>query len=934
MTVARDSVAETMGSDAGADRSRLIETLFTHAIDMKAAERAKFLDSACGTDLTLRAEIESLLAADSSDDHFITAAVSDIQGKLVTQPGADLQLGIAGSRIGPYRIVECVGKGGMGEVYRSVREDQFHMQVALKVVKHGADADLAVSQFQREREILARLDHVNIARLLDGGATSDGLPYFVMEYVEGQPIIDYCRGTKLGIGGRLHLFRSVCAAVQYAHQSLIVHRDLKPGNILITAGGIPKLLDFGIAKLLEPSSEAGMLSLTSMGIHAMTPDYASPEQIAGLPLTTATDIYSLGVILYEILTFHRPYRSAATTRAEIERAISQEAPIDPRTVSKQIDRDLANIVLMALRKEPARRYSSVEQFSDDVRRYLEGRPVVARKDTLPYRCHKFVQRHKIGVAFALAIAIGTAAGVSAVRREAVRAQRRFEQVRKLAHTMLFDFHDQIAPLPGATNARQLLVRTALEYLDSLASEAGSDARLQLEVGMAYEKVGDVQGSMSSTHLGQPQAAVESYRKGLAIAGGLPPSRPVLELMVRLYHKIGDAQDTLLGQPTEARRSMQMALQIADSIPAKTGDPAYQARAETAYWMGGLDMLRDINEHRRWMEKSAAIAHQWAVAEPGPTSALFELITLRKLGDVLWQTGALQDAMSRLLDGTRQMERLLQQQPENGDWLRELALFYERAGLVAGHPMYFNLGDHTRAARLLEKMSAIYERLAAADATDVRAHFDLSEALAELASTLRETDKVRAEGLYRRSLALNATIVQTKPQDRLAPRWQAFNRAGLAWLLAHNGRHREAVEELQKAIAIQETYVHGDPADLLYPQELAAIVTTLGSVLTGSHDNAAATAQLNHALALLTPLWQANPRKLTLLRDLANCYEMFGNASAAEKDWPGARTWYAKSRELWERWPSIGISSVYDTAQRKRLTALLEHVSRQAQPAGR
>jgi tetratricopeptide (TPR) repeat protein len=822
----------------------------------------------------------------------------------------------------------------MGEVYRAVREDQFHMQVALKVVKRGADADLAVGQFHREREILARLDHVNIARLLDGGATSDGLPYIVMEYVEGQPIGEYCHERNLGIAARLRLFRSLCAGVQYAHQNLIVHRDLKPGNILITADGTLKLLDFGIAKLLEPTADVGASSLTSMGIRPMTPDYASPEQVAGLPLTTATDIYSMGVILYEMLTGCRPYRAAATTRVQIERAISQEEPIDPRTVSSQINRDLANVVLMALRKEPARRYSSVERFSEDIRRYVEGWPVMARKDTLPYRCHKFVQRHKIGVALAAVIALGTSAGATAVRLEAVRAQRRFEQVRKLAHTMLFDFHDEIATLPGATNARQLLVKTALEYLDSLSTEAGNDARLQLEVATAYEKVGDVQGSMSSTHLGQPQAAVESYRKGLTIVAGLSPSQRVLELMVRLYHKIGDVEDTLLGHPTEARRSMQMAVQIADSIPAKTGDPAYQARAETAYWMGGLDMLRDINEHRRWMEKSAAIAHQWAVAEPGPTSALFELITLRKLGDCFWQTGALEEAMSRLLDGTRQMERLLQKQPENGDWQREMALFYERAGLVAGHPMYFNLGNHAAGISLLEKMTAIYERLAAADATDVRAHFDLSEALAELAATLGEIDWARAERLYRRSLALNEAIVESKPQDRLAPRWQAFNRAGLAWLLAHNGRRREAVEELQKAIAIQETYVRGDTADVLYPQELAVILTTLASVLTTGHDTTAAEIQLNRALAILTPLWQANPRKLTLLRDLADCYEALGNTSAAEKDWPGARTWYTKSRELWERWASIGVSSVYDKAQRKRVSALVEHASRKTQPRAR
>jgi len=449
-----------MGDDALAVRSRLIETLFSCAADLRADERVRFLDRVCGTDATLRAEIESLLAADTANDRFIASAVSDLQREMLAGSRANPEPAVTGRLVGPYRILELVGKGGMGEVYRAEREDQFRMKVALKIVKQGGNAELAGHQFQQERQILARLEHPNIARLLDGGTTAEGVPYFVMEYVEGQPITEYCRNAGLGTRARLELFRSVCAAVQYAHQNLVIHRDLKPGNILITSEGVPKLLDFGIAKPIDPDLDRNAFSLTSVGIRLMTPDYASPEQVSGQRLTTATDIYSLGVLAYELLTGCPPYGNKAS-RTEIERAITQDPPIDPRTVSKQIDRDLANILLMALRKEPSRRYVSVEQFSDDIRRYLEGWPILARKDTLPYRSHKFVKRHKFGVAFgALLVLAATGSGIG-VHHQAVRADRRFNQVRKLAHTVLFDFHDQIAALSGATQARELLVKTAL-----------------------------------------------------------------------------------------------------------------------------------------------------------------------------------------------------------------------------------------------------------------------------------------------------------------------------------------------------------------------------------------------------------------------------------------------------------------------------------------
>jgi serine/threonine protein kinase len=452
------------------DRWRQIEELFHQAADLAPADRAAFLRRACDGDEELQREVESLLAADASRDTFLKAAVADATSLLPSAP--DRSAGLIGKRIGPYSITRVIGKGGMGSVYGAVRDDDIRMQVAVKLLARGTDTEAALGRFRAERRILAGLQHPNIARLLDAGATEDGLPYFVMEYVDGSPLLDYA--TPLSTRQCLELFRSVCAAVQYAHQNLVVHRDLKPGNILVTADGTAKLLDFGIAKLLDPESAGSTLTLTGTGVRLMTPDYASPEQVRGEPVTTATDIYSLGVILYELLTGRRPHHIETSSPAAIERAICLEEPTKPSAVNPRLDHDLDNIVLLALRKEPQRRYASVEQFSEDIRRYLEGRPIRARKDTLGYRANRFVRRNKLAVAAAALVVLGTLTGLAAVNRQARRAEYRFQQVRKLADTVLFDLNSEIESLAGSTKARELLVKTSLAYLDSLAAEGSND----------------------------------------------------------------------------------------------------------------------------------------------------------------------------------------------------------------------------------------------------------------------------------------------------------------------------------------------------------------------------------------------------------------------------------------------------------------------------
>src|SRR6266853_795830 len=406
-----------------------IEEIVQSAIDCAVPDRSALLDSACGNDTELRREVESLLAL-HKDSGFTRSSALEDGIKVLEQLNGRVY---EGRRIGTYRVLREIGRGGMGTVYLAARaDDAFQKLVAIKIIRRGLDTDDIIQRFRSERQILAMLDHPNIARLLDGGSTDEGLPYFVMEHIEGEPIDLYCDRLKVTITERLKLFQGICAALRYAHQNLVIHRDIKPGNVLVTKEGVPRLLDFGIAKLLAPGTSVGERTLT--GPRPLTPEYASPEQIRGETITTSSDVYSLGVLLYGLLTGKKPYRLASRTPAEMERAICAE-PERPSVAvgsmpGRRLRGDLDNIVLMAMRQEPQRRYASVEQFSEDIRRHLEGLPVIARPDTAGYRAAKFIARHKAGVAAAALLVLTLMAGVVATawqarvaRLETTKAQR-------------------------------------------------------------------------------------------------------------------------------------------------------------------------------------------------------------------------------------------------------------------------------------------------------------------------------------------------------------------------------------------------------------------------------------------------------------------------------------------------------------------------------
>ena len=561
------------------ERWQQLMPLLDEALDLAPEARAAFLTD---TDPALRADLERLLAADEEAGDFLDDSASDWAATLIeeleratAEPTLD-----EGALIGPYRIVRTLGQGGMGTVYLADRADgQFEQRVALKLIRPGMGRHEILRRFLQERQILARLQHPNIARLLDGGITAEGQPYFAMEFVDGQPITEYCDARRLGIDERLHLFRAVAEAVAYAHLNLVVHRDIKPSNILVTERGVPKLLDFGIAKLLHETDSEDTLIETQAGLQVMTPEYAAPEQVRGDAVTTATDTYALGVALYELLTGHRPYYFDKRTPAEIERVICNQPPARPSTViaratdapqsdgstaaitpetiaaaralpmrrlRRHLSGDLDTILLKALRKEPHRRYANAEAFVEDLRRLREGHPVRARKDTVGYRVRAFVRRHRAGVATTVAVAVLLLAGLGGSllqMRSAASEAARTEAVRDFV-VDLFDAPPDNLNRPFA--ASDLLTRGAVRAQTEWAGRPEVQADLLALLGTL------------SAQQGLPEQARTLHEQALTVRHSLyGPDHADIGTSLHALGELALARDAL----DEAEALLRQSLQI-------------------------------------------------------------------------------------------------------------------------------------------------------------------------------------------------------------------------------------------------------------------------------------------------------------------------------------------------------------------------------------
>jgi eukaryotic-like serine/threonine-protein kinase len=595
---------------------RRAKEIFQTAMDLPLAEREAFVEREAGGDESIRAEVSTLLEAHDEAGSFIVApalAAADFFDREQKNP-------IVGTQIGAYKILEELGRGGMGAVYLAERADaEFEKKAAVKLIKRGLDTDEIVGRFRNERQILADLEHPNIARLLDGGATADGLPYLVMEYVEGRPLTDFCDEKNLDLDDRLRLFLEVCSAVQYAHRNLIVHRDLKPSNILVSADGTPKLLDFGIAKLLTPAA-AFATGRTAADFTVMTPEYASPEQVRGETVTTATDVYSLGVVLYEILTGHRPYSFENQSLEKIVDTVCRREPARPSSVlglksqvpspksqvsgskfrvsgsrsqisslrleelnpkseirnPKSLRGDLDNIVLMALRKEPERRYLSVEQFAEDIRRSLNELPVIAREDSFTYRAEKFVRRNKVGVAAVAGVSLSLIAGIFATARQARIARRQRDNAAKI-NKFLQKMLASADPRAAGKDAR------VVEVLQIAADSIEQDFENQPEI------VADLSTTIGLTFLsiGQLEPAARHLTEALEIRTRLfGAENPETALSLNNFGKLQQAK----GDLRAAEKSYREALRIlrrtrsADAldIAAVLGNLGYLLMLEAQY----------------------------------------------------------------------------------------------------------------------------------------------------------------------------------------------------------------------------------------------------------------------------------------------------------------------------------------------------------------
>jgi eukaryotic-like serine/threonine-protein kinase len=788
------------------ERWQRVKDLLTSALERDLAEQHVFLAGACAGDEELQREVESLLEYQSREENFIQTGAVDAALRLL---GGDALASVTGQRIGPYRLVREIGRGGMGIVYLATRDDEhYQQQVAIKLVKRGMDTDLVIRRFRNERQILANFTHANIAALLDGGTTDDGLPYFVIEYVDGTPIDVYCDTHRLGIVERLKLFRIVCGAVQYAHRNLVVHRDLKPSNILVTAEGVPKLLDFGIAKLLDVGASSDLTEMT-LAARPMTPEYASPEQARGEPVTVASDVYSLGVLLYELLTGHRPYQFTNGLPQDFARVIGEAQPEKPSTVvprlRRQLQGDLDTLVLMALRKEPERRYTSVEQFSDDIRRHLESLPIRARPDTVTYRTVKFVVRHRLVVGAAILILLILVGSIVMTTRSAQRAERRFNDVRALANSFMFEFHDAIKDLPGATPARELVVRRALEYLDSLSREAQGDASLQLELAGAYQRIGDVQGNYNFANLGDTGGAVASYRKAAAIHEAVAAANPA-DLQARrdlaISHiKVGD-MSMQAGDAVAALASYRTSLAISEE--ALAADPAHDVSrrnlALSCHKVGNAlisagDMQGAFDHHRR------ALALREALLAENPTvRARREVsISYERLGKVRRRMGDLPGALDFALKSLALSEDLSAGDLNNAEARRDVGVGYQDVGMIK-----MAMADLPGALAEFRKSLAIDQAMAAADPKNAGAQRDVAASHSTVGAVLAQMNEpAGAAESHRQSIAILNALAAADAGNAELRRDAAHEYAGLGNALLKTGDTKGAIESHRRALSLLE-----------------------------------------------------------------------------------------------------------------------------------
>lgn len=811
-------------NDSTSGKAERLEALFHQALDLAPDLRESFLVSHCGDDPHLLAQLRALLSSDSHPAPDWESPAIEILNRVP-------------DRIGAYRILEEVSSGGMGTVYRAVRgDDEYRQQVAIKVIRAGMDSSAILRRFRQERQILASLEHPNIARLLDGGTTHEGLPFLVMEFIDGEPVTDFAEHRRLSTIDRLRLFLSVCNAVEYAHQKLVIHRDIKPGNILVTAEGVPKLLDFGIAKLI--AEDTGETAATTA--HFFTPEYASPEQVRQEPVTTSTDVYSLGVVLYRLLTGKSVYRVKSQRADEMAQAICTQEPERPSTViarstnaeTVQLRRllrgELDQIVLMALRKESSRRYASVAEFSRDIERYLDGRPVRAHADSFGYRARKFIGRNRLLVAASAVLAVSLIAGLFATMWQArianqqrLRAESRVRDLRQLSNFLLFDVATKLETVPGTLAVRQSMIQRATDYLDNLAKDASGDSDLQAEIADAYINIGRMTFDVDKS--------VAALRKAVAISEKLRTDKPSIGAHTVRY---AEASSQLADQ-LKQRGNMLEALEVQRAATAAVekyfGPPSVeilQARVDVLMnaqllesEMGNAAKALDISDRvmaeiEPQLKLDPVPEYYREILSPALSFRLRSLVDLERLDEAL-KVALRQDDW--IVEG-------LKRDPSNAVWLRR-----RWASLSSLIRVRLMRGEVKTAEQLLPQCLSLIESLSRRDPAD-KGH------LRGLAVTYAVASRVE--------------MAANRPDAALA--------------------------RLQSALKISQSLLAGDPRKGETRTDLARFETQAAEIYGMTRQAQPALAAANRALDYFAPLIKDQPYNGRLRLD------------AAEAEWQAAQ----------------------------------------------
>ncbi|MBX7174185.1 MAG: protein kinase [Pyrinomonadaceae bacterium] len=814
-----------------------VKEIFSVALDFPADERQAFLDKKCPDEI-IRREVESLLAANSEAEDFLNN-VSAVQ---LIHDSYNHNEKIIGQKIDKYLIKKEIGRGGMGVVYLAERED-FQQQTALKVIKRGMDSDAILERFARERQILASLNHPFIARLLDGGTTGEGLPFFVMEYVEGISLDEYCQKNDLGEKEKLELFRKICVAVIFAHQKLVVHRDLKPSNIIVTPDGTPKLLDFGIAKLLN-STDANE---TQTNQRVLTPAYASPEQIRGETVSTATDVYSLGLNLQKVLD-------------------------TGMTGERKLSGDLQAILTTALHPEITRRYGSVENFSEDLRRYLEGLPISARKDSLGYRTGKFLKRNAVIVSALTIIFLLLIGGILLVWRqgkiaeqERERAERRAENLRKLSSSFAIELHDAILNLPGSLAARKLLLTRAVEQLDTLAAESEGNPQLQDELAQGYYNLSE----LPNINLADVE---QNLNKGVAI-----------------YQKLLSAEP----KNVEYRQQLAKGFTLQANLQKVRGDTS-----------GALSFL----------EKSSAILESVMADEPENFEGRAQLRDVDfDLASILLTMGRGQESLEIIRKSRILGEELIKAGKINDDFEQMLiGLHFEECKSLT------YLGDYKTSLELLRADLEFVSKKAAAHPNDTRFRYELWAYHRGLALTLeRNGDYQAALENLQASLELMQNLLKLSPDDVGYQRNTSFTHLAIGQFFVHQNQGEKALPHLRQAVEMSEKIFAKDEEKGETLEDLARIYGNLGQALIKVGQPEEGLKDLRRSIVFYQKALQKDPENAIFRRDFAETLEQTGivlQKSPNSYERREAGEVLAQSSQIWQDLQAKGILSFADKEQ--------------------